>query len=56
MGNIREYSNQDNALSPDEGGAATTARAAALSSASWLRAQAHAIKAAGISDFWGLDA
>lgn len=31
------------------------ARAMALQSASWIRSQAHAIKAAGIADFWKLD-
>lgn len=32
-----------------------SARASALASAQWIRTQAHAIKAAGITDFWNLD-
>lgn len=36
----------------------TSARAAAIESAAWIRAQAHAIKVAGVGarDMWGLDA
>jgi|GEM_PF-5880977 len=32
-----------------------SARASAIASARWIRERAHEIKAAGISDFWGLE-
>lgn len=32
-----------------------SAKASAIQSAAWMRRQAHEIKAAGISDMWGLD-
>jgi hypothetical protein len=31
------------------------ARSSAIATAAWIRARAHEIKAAGITDFWGLD-
>jgi len=34
---------------------ATAAATAAKASAAWIRAHAHALVAAGITDFWGLD-
>lgn len=39
----------------DAAGACTRARAAAIASASWIRARTHEIKLVPILDYWGLD-